>query len=98
MKRQQFLGLCASLGGSTVFAPVWAQQRYPQKAVRLVVPFLAGGNLDVTERLFAQHLDVIENSTMHAAGTPIGMSLAAVFQVFYCNVESPVHKLEHVYI
>lgn len=43
-------------------------------------------------------LDVIENSTMHAAGTPIGMSLAAVFQVFYCNVGSPVHKLEHVYI
>jgi tripartite-type tricarboxylate transporter receptor subunit TctC len=68
MKRQQFLGLCAALGGSTIFAPVWAQQRYPQKAVRIVVPYVAGGNLDVTARLFAQHLSdelgqafVIEN-------------------------------------
>ena len=63
MKRQQFLGLCAALGGSTIFAPVWAQQRYPQKAILLVAPYLAAGNHDVTGRLFAQHLlDVLRKA------------------------------------
>lgn len=68
MKRKQFLDLCAALGGAAVLAPAFAQQRYPQKAVRVVVPYVAGGNLDVTARLFAQHLSeelgqpfVIEN-------------------------------------
>ena len=56
MKRSQFLRLCAAAGGSAIFAPAFAQPRYPNKPVRLVVPYVAGGNLDVTARLFAQHL------------------------------------------
>ncbi|MBA2961997.1 MULTISPECIES: tripartite tricarboxylate transporter substrate-binding protein [Ramlibacter] len=55
MRRKQFLGLCAAVGGA-ILAPAYAQQRYPQKVVRIVVPYVAGGNLDVTARLFAQHL------------------------------------------
>jgi len=42
------LGLVAA-GGA-------AAQKYPQKAVRLVVPYAAGGNLDVTARIVAQAL------------------------------------------
>lgn len=68
MKRKHFLGMCAVLGGSTLLSPVFSQSRYPQKVVRIVVPYVAGGNLDVTARLFAQHLSdelgqpfVIEN-------------------------------------
>ncbi len=68
MKRKHFLGMCAALGGSTLLSPVFSQSRYPQKVVRIVVPYVAGGNLDVTARLFAQHLSdelgqpfVIEN-------------------------------------
>jgi tripartite-type tricarboxylate transporter receptor subunit TctC len=33
-----------------------AAQRYPDKPVRMVVPYVAGGNLDVIGRLFAQGL------------------------------------------
>jgi tripartite-type tricarboxylate transporter receptor subunit TctC len=68
MKRKQFLGLCTALGASAILSPAFAQQRYPQRVVRIVVPYVAGGNLDVTARLFAQHLSdelgqpfVIEN-------------------------------------
>lgn len=31
-------------------------QTYPDKPVRIVVPYVAGGNLDVTTRLFAEGL------------------------------------------
>ncbi|MSQ57802.1 MAG: tripartite tricarboxylate transporter substrate binding protein [Limnohabitans sp.] len=36
-------------------APSWAQ-KYPDKPIRMVVPYVAGGNLDVISRLFAQSL------------------------------------------
>jgi tripartite-type tricarboxylate transporter receptor subunit TctC len=58
INRKQLLQWGAGLAGSLILAP-WAaraQQRYPERAVRIVVPYVAGGNLDVTTRLFAQHL------------------------------------------
>jgi len=56
MKRKQFLAFGAGLAGGLLFAaaPARAQQRYPEKPVRIVVPYVAGGNLDVMTRLFAQ--------------------------------------------
>ncbi|MDB5966741.1 MAG: hypothetical protein JWQ72_3241 [Polaromonas sp.] len=57
MQRKHFLGLGAGLAGGALLAPLsaWAQ-RYPERPVRMVVPYVAGGNLDVTARLFAQAL------------------------------------------
>jgi len=94
MKRKQFLGLSAALCGAAVLAPALAQQRYPQKSVRVVVPYVVGGNLDVTARLFAQHLSeelgqpfVIENrpgangntgTDQVARSAPDGYTLAMV--------------------
>src|SRR5882757_2324544 len=37
-------------------APVAAQDRYPSRPIRLLVPFPAGGPVDVMGRLMAQHL------------------------------------------
>jgi|GEM_PF-5755194 len=58
MKRKQFLNLCAGLASGMAFASprAFAQQRYPQRLVRIVVPYAAGGNLGATARLFALHL------------------------------------------
>jgi tripartite-type tricarboxylate transporter receptor subunit TctC len=94
MKRKLFLRLWAGLGGGLLLAPAFSQQRWPQRPVRIVVPYVAGGNLDVTARLFAQHLSeelgqpfVIENrpgangntGTDQVARTPAdGYALAMV--------------------
>jgi len=40
-------------------APVSAQPAWPAKPIRLVVPFPAGGQLDVVSRLFAERLGVV---------------------------------------
>jgi tripartite-type tricarboxylate transporter receptor subunit TctC len=70
MKRLQFLRSGAKLAAGLAAAP-WvarAQAPFPSRPVRIVVPYVVGGNLDVTTRLFAQHLSdelgqpfVIEN-------------------------------------
>ena len=51
------LGSVAALAiGMVVFAPSMAQTAasYPEKPVRLVVPFSAGGALDVVARMLGQ--------------------------------------------
>ena len=56
MTRLKFLML--ALASATLTWPAaqaWAQ-RYPDKPVRIVVPYVAGGNLDFIGRLFAQAL------------------------------------------
>ena len=58
MDRKHFLNAGAAWAGGLMLWPLQAvaQQRFPQRAVRIVVPYAAGGNLDLTTRLFAQHL------------------------------------------
>jgi len=41
-----------ALVASALCGAAWAQ-RYPDKPVRIVVPYVVGGNLDLTARLFA---------------------------------------------
>ncbi len=56
MTRLKFLMLAlASAALTWPAAQAWAQ-RYPDKPVRIVVPYVAGGNLDFIGRLFAQAL------------------------------------------
>ncbi len=79
--RRELLGALAGLG-SAAAAPRLLAADYPTKAIRLIVPFAAGGGSDITARTVALKLQdalgqpvVIE--TKPGAGGNIGTELAA---------------------
>lgn len=46
--------LAAFLAGGAL--PAFAQQKYPERPIRIVVPFLPGGSPDVVARVYGEHL------------------------------------------
>lgn len=66
----------------TASAPVLAQSKYPERTVRIIVPFQAGGATDILARLLALNLQevfgqsvVVENRP--GAGSNLGASVVA---------------------
>lgn len=83
MQRRSLLatlfGTILALGLGTVAATVVAQQAYPNKQIRFVVPFAAGGGGDAVARLLAQRLgeqigDSVAVENKAGAGGIIGSS------------------------
>jgi tripartite-type tricarboxylate transporter receptor subunit TctC len=80
MQRRSFLGGMGALGAS---APaVRAQERYPSRPIRLVIPFPPGGPTDMMGRLYGERLSaivgqpvVIDNKA--GAGGVVGADLVA---------------------
>jgi tripartite-type tricarboxylate transporter receptor subunit TctC len=77
--RKLALGIAAILATWTMSA---AAQEWPTKPVKIVAPFAAGGNVDVTARIVAEYLHpllgqpvIIENKT--GAGSMIGSEAVA---------------------
>lgn len=54
--RRRFLSACLALGTSFAFAANANSQSWPDRPIKLLVPFAAGGNIDVTGRLMAARL------------------------------------------
>jgi tripartite-type tricarboxylate transporter receptor subunit TctC len=84
MRRQQFIrSTLAAIGLASVLAPLTASaQAYPSRAVKIIVPFAAGGPADVYARFIGQRLTdllgqsfVIDNKP--GGGSVIGTDLAA---------------------
>lgn len=46
--------ISALICAAVLVTPLWAQDNFPSKAVKIFVPYAAGGNTDVTTRLFAK--------------------------------------------
>jgi len=76
MRRRDFLCFAAA-GGAFAAAPGWAQDAWPPHATRFIVPFAAGGAIDIPARLIADRLGhdlaatfIVENRT--GAGGAIG--------------------------
>ena len=77
MRRRAFMQSAASIGLASGVPSLRAQQGYPSKPIKFVVPFAAGGGGDVVARMLAQRLSerlnnpvVVENRT--GAGGNIG--------------------------
>jgi tripartite-type tricarboxylate transporter receptor subunit TctC len=77
LPRRTFLHLAAGAATLPTISRIAKAQSYPSRPVRIVVPFAAGGNVDLFARLIGQWLSerlrqpfVIENRP--GAGTTIG--------------------------
>ena len=56
INRRSFVTSAAALSGLALTGSARAQDAYPSRSVRIVVPFAAGGNIDVQGRMCAQRL------------------------------------------
>lgn len=79
MNRRDFLGATAAAALSLSSPTLLAQKAYPNKQIRFVVPFAAGGGGDAIARMMAQRLgeqinDVVAVENKAGAGGIIGSS------------------------
>ena len=83
MNRRKLLLGAAALGTAGLAAPaVFAQDKYPSKPIKLVVPFPPGGPTDVFGRRYAERLSALLGQTVvvetkAGAGGTIGADLVA---------------------
>jgi tripartite-type tricarboxylate transporter receptor subunit TctC len=77
MNRREILAGGLALSASALPLPALAQAKYPERPIRLIVPFAAGGVVDAVGRQFAERIKpnlgtvVVEN--VGGAGGTIGM-------------------------
>src|SRR3989442_12336301 len=95
--------MTALLGVLLAASGVQAQQRYPSKPIRLIVPFAPGGGTDIVARMLAQKLSesfgasVVVDNRPGAAGTigteaavranPDGYTMIMVSAAYATNAE-----------
>jgi tripartite-type tricarboxylate transporter receptor subunit TctC len=85
LRRRDFIGLCAGL---TMAAPARAQQpppAWPQRLVRLILPFGPGSGLDITSRMFAEPLAARWGKPVVIDNRPGGDGIVAISAMVNAN-------------
>ena len=54
---KRFAGACVLAVGAILVTSVAAAEAYPAKPVRMIIPYVAGGNADIQARYIAERLE-----------------------------------------
>jgi tripartite-type tricarboxylate transporter receptor subunit TctC len=82
ISRRQFIGHTSAASMAAMALPSYGQAKYPSRTITLVVPFPAGGTVDVAGRAIAERLSRVLNQTIiidnkGGAGGAIGSTFVA---------------------
>jgi tripartite-type tricarboxylate transporter receptor subunit TctC len=82
INRRIFLGSAGAAGMAAMALPAMSQAKYPSRTITLVVPFPAGGTVDVAGRAIGERLSKVLNQTIiidnkGGAGGAIGSTFVA---------------------
>lgn len=68
--RRALRALCLALAGAALPLATHAQANYPDRPIRIVVPFTAGGSSDIQGRLLAEHLGKLYGQSVVVENRP----------------------------
>ena len=74
--RRQFLGLASSTVALAAVRPAWSEG-YPNRAVRIIVPFQPGGSVDILGRILVRKLSDSLGGQFYVENIPSGASNVA---------------------
>ncbi len=77
VSHETVLGLVITLGGAWMQTAMAQSASFPAKAVRIVVPFPAGGSFDVTARVLAQRMSTALGQNVVVENRPGGGTIIA---------------------
>jgi tripartite-type tricarboxylate transporter receptor subunit TctC len=77
MKKISVMAL-ATLGLALAIGPVAAQEKYPSKPVKIIVPYAPGGATDITSRLFGEQLKNILGQQFVVESKPGAFGILAI--------------------
>jgi tripartite-type tricarboxylate transporter receptor subunit TctC len=69
-RRRVLQALCLTLAGAALPFTVQAQANYPDRPLRIIVPFTAGGSSDIQGRLLAEHLGKLYGQSVVVENRP----------------------------
>src|ERR1700709_2696502 len=76
MKRP--IGLLLSMLAFAVGGPALAQDKYPSKPVKILVPYAPGGGTDITARIFGDHMKNILGQQFVVENKPGAFGILAI--------------------
>ncbi len=69
----------------TVSAPAFAQDKYPSKPVKILVPYAPGGGTDITARLFGDHMKNILGQQFVVENKPGAFGILAIEEMAHAK-------------